>query len=112
MSHGSAGEEPILDFDDAISGPDESTVVGDDDERAVAAPLLLADEREDLVAPFSVEVASRLVGEEDDRVLDQGPRDRHPLLLAPRELRRPVTQPVAEPDLLQEAPRLSRDIPV
>ncbi len=63
MGHGSAGEEPILDFDDAISGPHESTVMGDDEERAVAAPLLLADEREDPVAPFSVEVASRLVGE-------------------------------------------------
>ena len=101
MGHGSAGEEPILDFDDAISGPDESrswvTTT------SVQSRLLRCSRMSAKISspPFR----SRLpVGSSARRTTgpDQGPRDRHPLLLASRELGRPVTQPVAEPDLLQE----------
>ena len=71
---------------------DEAPVVGHDDQRAAAFFLLFAQELEDLVAALAVEVSGGLVGEQDDRVLDQGAGDRHPLLLAAGELRRLVAQ--------------------
>ena len=61
----------------------------------------------DLVAGLRVELAGRLVAEDEDRVLDQGPGDRHPLLLAPRHLVRPVVEPVAQADLASAASRPS-----
>ena len=98
----SSDDETVLDLEDAVAWPDETPVVGDDDQRAAALLLLLAEQVEDLVAPFAVEVAGRLVGQQDDGILDQGPRDRHPLLLAAGELGRLVAQPVPEPDLAQQ----------
>ena len=53
-----------------------------------------AHEREHLGAGTRVEVAGRLVGEDDLRPAGQGPRHGHPLLLAAGELARPVPQPV------------------
>ena len=46
-----------------------------------------------------VEVAGRFIGQEHDRVLDQGPGDRHSLLLAALTVWTACGQPVAEPDL-------------
>ena len=45
----------------------EPSIVGDDDQGAAALLLLLAQEGEDLVAPFVVEVARRFIGEQDRR---------------------------------------------
>ena len=56
---------------------------------------------DDLAAGLGVEVAGRLVGEDDQRPLGERPRDRDALALAARELRRPVGEPVAEPDPLE-----------
>ena len=58
--------------------------------------------RVDLVAGLRVELAGRLVGQDQDRLLDQRPGDRHPLLLAAGELVRPVVEPVAQADLRQQ----------
>jgi len=70
-------------------------------------PLILepAEDSIDLVAGLRVELAGRLVGQDQDRVLDQGPRDRHPLLLASRHLVGPVVEPVAQADVRQELGR-------
>ena len=57
--------------------------------------LLLAKQGEDLVTPFAVEVAGRLIGEQDHGILDQGAGNCHSLLLASGELGRLVAQPVA-----------------
>ena len=46
----------------------------------------LLEERHDLDAGLRVEVAGRLVGEDDLRLADQRARDRDALLLAAREL--------------------------
>ena len=101
LSSTSRQDSPVLDFDHMIVGSNEPSIVGDDDQGATALLLLLAQEREDLVAPFVVEVSRRLIGKQHDRVLDQCPRDRHALLLAAREFRRLVCEPVAQADLAE-----------
>ncbi len=83
------------------SGLNEPAIVGDDDQGATALLLLLAQECEDFVAPLVIEVARRLVGEQHLRVLDQGPRDGHALLLSTGKLRGLVLEPVAQPDLAE-----------
>ena len=52
-----------------------------------------------------VEVAGRLVGQQQRRLADHRPGDRHPLPLAAGQLVRPVVEPVAQPDPVQRAPR-------
>ena len=57
-------------------------------------------------APFSrVEVAGRLVGQDELGVVDQRSRDREPLLLAPGELMRKVVGDVRQPELVDQPPR-------
>ena len=60
--------------------------------------LELVEDLVDLVAGLAVELAGRLVGEDDHRVLDQGPGDRDPLLLAARELPGAMVQAIAQAD--------------
>ena len=55
-----------------------------------------AQEREHLARGSRVEIAGRLVGEDDRRAGRQGAGDRHALLLTAGELTRTVRQPVAE----------------
>ena len=50
---------------------------------------------------MSVEVSSRFVRENDLRVIDQSTSNGDPLLLAARELARPVFEPVTEFDQIQ-----------
>src|SRR5687768_994244 len=51
----------------------------------------------DLLAGGAVEVAGRLVGQQDGRLVHQRPRDRDPLPLAAGELVGPVIHPVSQP---------------
>src|SRR3712207_9451060 len=48
--------------------------------------------RSHLVGRVRVEIAGGLVGEDQARAVREGPRDRHPLLLAPRKLGRPMVR--------------------
>ena len=73
---------------------------GYDDRRAMA--LGEAGEQLDHVgARLRVEIAGRLVGQDHARLVRQRARDRHPLLLAAREMHRQVTGARGEPDLLE-----------
>jgi hypothetical protein len=54
--------------------------------------------QQDLVAGGAVEVAGRLVANEERRVGDNSSRDGHALLLAARQLLRLVAAAVREPD--------------
>ena len=58
----------------------------------------VAHEAEDLAAGAAVEVAGRLVGEDHLRPAGERPGDGDALLLAARQLARPVLQAVAEAD--------------
>ena len=53
-------------------------------------------------APLRIQVAGGLIGQRAGRVLDGAARDRHPLLLAARELRRFVLEAVAQADLPEQ----------
>ena len=61
-------------------------VVGDEDDGLVALDARSPERVEDLGAGRVVEVAGRLVGEEERRPGDERPGDRDPLLLAGRQL--------------------------
>ncbi len=78
----------------------ELAVVRDQDDRRPAA-VQVAQQVEDGAARAAVEVAGRLVGQDQRRLADQRPGDGDPLALAARELRRLVPEPVLEADALQ-----------
>ena len=63
--------------------------------------LSVVQQLEDLVARLAIEVAGRLVAQQQRRVGDDGAGDADALFLAARELARVVIGPVAEPDDVQ-----------
>jgi hypothetical protein len=73
------------------------------DRRAVAVQA--AEECDDLGASSRVQLARRLVGEEECRSVGEGARDRDALLLSARELRRPVALPPVESNVREELER-------
>ena len=50
----------------------------------------------------AVEVAGRLVGQHELRLVGESPGDRHPLALTTRERRREVLGAIGEPDLFEQ----------
>jgi hypothetical protein len=72
-------------------------LVGDHDDRRPALVQLL-DQRHDLAAGGAVEVAGRLVGQDDRRPSDERAGDRDPLALPAREVGGARPEPVGEPD--------------
>ena len=60
------------------------------------------EEPQDVEGGGAVEVAGRLVGEHDQRLVAQRPGDRDPLPLAAGQRRRQEARPVGEPDPLQQ----------
>jgi hypothetical protein len=72
--------------------------VRDHDQRLAVVLDRLAEQRKDLAACPRVEVAGRLVREDDRRVGDQCPGDGDALLLTTGELGGPVLPPVGEAD--------------
>jgi len=84
--------------------------VRDQDEGLTLLPVEPAKQPQDLGAPVRVEVARGLVGQNEGGSVDERARDGHPLLLAARELRRPVPGSVRQAHQLKgiEAGRLGR----
>src|SRR5439155_14582643 len=62
----------------------------------------VAEQLEDLAARLRVEVARRLVGEDDGGLRNQGAGDRDALLLTAGQLRGAVLTPVLQTDVLEE----------
>src|SRR5580658_221288 len=92
-------DPPVPDLDAPFHGRGHVVVVGDDhDGRAV--PVQLAEQLQEGRASGGVQVAGRLVGHDQGGPAGQGPGDGGALLLAARQLVRPVPGPVAEPDPL------------
>ena len=77
-------------------------LVGDQQHRDAAAAIQLLKQVHHLDAGPGVEVAGRLVGQQDRRLVDQRPRDGDALLLAARQLVGIVIHALAEPDDLQD----------
>ena len=82
--------------DDAVGVRRGDRVVGDHHDRLAVVVDAAPQQLEHLRAGAGVEVAGRLVGEDDPRPADQRPGHRDPLLLAAAELVGLVLEPVAE----------------
>src|SRR5215203_1524512 len=95
---GVADDLPVLQRDQPVRVGGGDRVVGDHHHRLVELVDRLAQQLHHVGAGFGVEVAGRLVGEDDSRFADQGAGDRDALLLAAGELRRTVGAAVIEPD--------------
>ena len=76
--------------------------MGDDHQREASLTPQVFQQHQDLVAGALVEVAGGLVREQNLRPLDQGPRDRDPLLLAAGQLGGVCTGLLLEADALQQ----------
>src|SRR6266849_2858176 len=98
-------EAPARQPERAPHGRRQPIVVGRDHERRAVLLVQLEHELLDVLAGGRVEVAGRLVGEEKPGALGEGACHRHALLLAPGELPRPVREPLAEPDPLEQVGR-------
>ena len=72
----------------------DERVVGHDDDRRPKIGVGLSEEAEDLDGCLAVELAGRLVGQDDRRIVGQGEGDRHALLLAARQPVRAVVRPI------------------
>ena len=107
---GAVGAQPaVAELQHAAGEARHVGLVRDQHDRDAGAVQLL-EQRHDLEAGAAVERAGRLVGEDQDRLVDQRPRDRDALLLAARQLRRAMVQPVAEADRRQRRARLARRV--
>src|SRR5579859_5162101 len=90
-------DPPVSDLDMPLHGRGHVVVVRDDHDGGAVA-VQLAEQLQDGRAGGGVQVAGRLVGHDQGGPPGQGPRDGGALLLAARELVRPVPGAVAEPD--------------
>jgi hypothetical protein len=79
--------------------------MGDDEQAGPRRSRTLEQQVDDPAAGGTVEVAGRLVGEQQGRARRGGARDRHALLLAARQLRRIMVKAVAKADALEFGPR-------
>ena len=70
----------------------------------------MLEQLENLATRLRVEIACWLVREDDRRLVDERTADCHALLLAARQLRRPMAPPIREADPFEQLvhPRLVR----
>ena len=73
-----------------------------DDGRGALLGDELGEEREHLAGRVRVEVARRLVGDQEPRAIGERGAERDALLLSARELRRPGVGAVEQPDALEQ----------
>ena len=79
-------DPPVADDEDAVGVGGRLRIVGDEDDRLAALDARAPERIEDLGAGRVVEVAGRLVGEQEGRPGDERPGDGDALLLAGRQL--------------------------
>jgi hypothetical protein len=79
--------------------------MGDEHDRRRRFPVERLEQLDDVGARVAVEIARRLVGEENPRLIGERPRDGDALLLAARELRRKVIETIAQPHPAQQLAR-------
>ncbi len=82
--------------------------MGDHDDRDAVIAVQPLQQRKDLMAALTVEIAGRLIGKDHRRISGQRAGNRHPLLLAARELRGLVMLAPRQPDPGQRVPRCLR----
>ena len=93
---------PSFKPDDAVGGlAGQLLIVRDHDQGRALAAEVVEQQGHDLGGRGRVEVARRLVRQQDLGPIHQRPRDGDPLVLAAGELHRPMPQPSAQPDRLE-----------
>src|SRR5271165_344411 len=95
-------DAPVADADPAVGEPRDILVVGRDHDRHPGARAKVGQRRHDLPGRVGIEVAGRLVGNDDARAVGERPGDGDALLLAAGQSRWKVTQALSQPDLVQE----------
>ena len=93
---------------DAVHLGREPLVVGRDQRRAALAAHQVEELGEDGVGGMLVEVAGGLVGEDQRRLVGERAGDRDALLLAARELRRPMVEPLGKAERAEQLPARAR----
>src|SRR4029453_11485456 len=103
VDHPAVGEEH-----DAVGEGRAVRVVGDHDDRLAHIGHRTLQERQQLRRRVRVEVAGRLVGEDEGRPVDERPCTGHSLLLPPGHLARTVAEALSEAELADQVvePRL------
>src|SRR5438876_2331199 len=99
-----ADNDAVFERDDPFGVGGDVGIMGDDDDRH-ALTVQLDEQLHDRLSGVGVERAGRLVGEQEQRLVDDGARDRHALLLAARELIGQVVHAIAEADPLERVDR-------
>jgi hypothetical protein len=95
-------ERAVAQLEDAVRDIEHRRVVGRDDRGDLLGPDDRPQELHDHVPGVGIELARRLVGEEEARLVRQGPGEGDALLLAAGELVRAVPRAIAQPDDLEE----------
>jgi len=103
---GAIGDDAAVDeFDDPVASFGEARIVGHDEERRGEPFVHRAQQIEYRVGRLRIEVAARLVGENQGGAHRQRARDRNALLLSAGEIVRLVMLPCGESDLCQKTRR-------
>ena len=96
------GHNPaILHLDHAPGRSRHLVIVRDQDDCHPLLTIELPEQLHHLGTALAIQVARRLVGQNQTGLVDQGTRNRHALLLATAELARPVSGSLAQSHLFQ-----------
>src|SRR5215831_8932107 len=90
-------DEPV----DAVGPPRELRIVRGDEEREPTLSGQAQEQIENHLARLRIEVAGRLIGQDELRPVDERAGHRHPLLLAARQLAWTMAETIGETDLGQ-----------
>ena len=85
-----------------VNRMDQIPVMGDEDQSPASFTARAREKRSDLTCVLIVEVAHRLVGEDERGIVDESPGNRDALLLAAAQFRRPVPGAIPKTDLVEE----------
>ncbi|AIB13926.1 hypothetical protein ABAZ39_18485 (plasmid) [Azospirillum argentinense] len=94
-------QPPVADEDAAMASGGDRWVMGDDDDRGADVPIEGDQRGHDVLGRLAVEIAGRLIRQQNGGLTDQRPGDRHTLALAARHLVREMVQAVGQTDLFQ-----------
>ena len=97
-----AADAAVFHLRDTVGETEDAVVMGHDDDAALGRAGKIADKLHDVGAGILIERRGRLIADQQRRLMHEGARDRHALLLAARERVRPALFAALEADLLDD----------